>query len=38
MIAVTFITPRGEKVLVDAEAGANLLRIGQAALGHGPTT
>jgi len=31
MIAVTFITPRGEKVQAEAEAGDNLLRIGQAA-------
>jgi ferredoxin len=31
MIAVTFTTARGEKVLAEAEVGDNLLRIGQAA-------
>jgi len=31
MIAVTFVTRRGEKVRAEAEAGDNLLHIGQAA-------
>ncbi len=31
MITVTFITPRGDSVPATAEAGDNLLRVGQAA-------